>query len=99
MRGLRRAGEFPASPSPVPSGWGSLSSTRRNAMMTRWIQNPALLGLGVVATLVAAIVGCGGQATDSSDAVVVPDSSAVGSAPATKTGATPAAGAPAAATP
>jgi len=67
-------------------------------MMTRWIQKPAFLGLGVVATLVAAIVGCGGQATDSSDAVVVPDST-VSSPPAPKTGATPAAGAPAAATP
>jgi len=58
-----------------------------------------MLGLGLGATLVAAIVGCGGQATDSSDAVVVPDSTAVSSAPAPKTGAAPAAGAPAAAAP
>jgi plastocyanin len=64
-------------------------------MMTRWIRKPAMLGLGVGATLAAAIVGCGGSATDTSDAVVVPDSSAVSSAPASKAGApAPAAAAP-----
>jgi plastocyanin len=65
-------------------------------MMTRWIRKPAMLGLSVGATLVAAIVGCGGQATDSSDAVVVPDSTAVSSAPAPKAGGAPTAAAPAA---
>jgi hypothetical protein len=63
-------------------------------MMTRWIRKPAMLGLGAGATLVAAIVGCGGQATDSSDAVVVPDSTAVSSAPAPKAGGVPAASTP-----
>src|SRR3954454_22898290 len=69
-------------------------------MMTRWIRKPAMLGLGLGATLVAAIVGCGGQATDSSDAVVVPDGTVVNSAPAPNAGGTaPAAGAPATAAP
>ena len=45
-------------------------------MMTNWIRKPATLGLSLGATLMAAVFGCGGQATDSSDAVVVPDSTA-----------------------
>jgi hypothetical protein len=44
-------------------------------MMTSWIRKPATLGLSLGATLIVAVFGCGGQATDSSDAVVVPDSS------------------------
>jgi plastocyanin len=66
--------------------------------MTRWIRKPAMLALGAGATLVAAIVGCGGQATDSSDAVVVPDST-VSSAPAPAAGGAPAAPAPTATAP
>jgi plastocyanin len=62
-------------------------------MMTSWIRKPALLGLSLSATLALGFFGCGGQATDSSDAVVVPDST-VTSAPAAK----PAAGGPAAKT-
>jgi hypothetical protein len=60
-------------------------------MMKIWTRKPASLGLGVAATLVAAVVGCGGQGTETSDAVVVPDSTAVNSAPAAKSSA-PAAG-------
>jgi hypothetical protein len=37
------------------------------------IRKTALLGLSLGATLALAVFGCGGQATDSSDAVVVPD--------------------------
>jgi len=53
-------------------------------MMTSWMRKPATLGLSLGATLMAAVFGCGGQATDSSDAVVVP-SSTVSSNPAAKT--------------
>jgi hypothetical protein len=57
-----------------------------------------ILGLGLGSTLMISVLGCGGQATDSSDAVVVPDSTA---SPGTtsNTSATPAPGsrAPAAA--
>ena len=45
-------------------------------MMTCWIRKPAILGLSLAATLATAMVGCGGQATDSGDAVVVPDGTA-----------------------
>ncbi|MFO0891041.1 MAG: hypothetical protein U0790_18090 [Isosphaeraceae bacterium] len=60
-------------------------------MRTSWIRKPALLGLSLGVTLTMAIFGCGGQATDSSDAVVVPDST-VSSAPASKPAAAPAGG-------
>ncbi len=69
-------------------------------MMTTWMRKPATLGLSLGATLMAAVFGCGGQGTESGDAVVVPDSTAKisSAAPAKSTGA-PAAGssAPAAA--
>lgn len=72
-------------------------------MMRTWMRKPATLGLSLSATMLAAVFGCGGQGTESSDAVVVPDATApVGAAPAAKTSAAaPAAGtsAPAAATP
>ncbi len=56
-------------------------------MMTCWIRKPAILGLSLAATLATAMVGCGGQATDSGDAVVVPDGTSVTtSAPSAKTG-------------
>jgi len=59
-------------------------------MMTCWIRKPAILGLSLAATLATAMVGCGGQATDSGDAVVVPDGTAVStSTPSAKTGAPP----------
>ena len=45
-------------------------------MMRTWMRKPATLGLSLGATMMAAVFGCGGQATDSSDAVVVPDSTA-----------------------
>ena len=79
-------------------------------MMTSWMRKPATLGLSLGVTLMASVFGCGGQGTDHSDAVVVPDST-VGSGPAGKTPAaaapgsaapsatTPAASAPAAAAP
>jgi hypothetical protein len=54
-------------------------------MMTTWMRKPATLGLSLSATLLAAVFGCGGQATDTSDAVVVPDSTArVSTAPVAK---------------
>jgi plastocyanin len=43
-------------------------------MMTRWVRTPAILGLCLGSSLMVSVLGCGGQATDSSDAVVVPDS-------------------------
>ena len=58
-------------------------------MMTNWMRKPATLGLSLGATLMAAVFGCGGQATDSSDAVVVPDSTAT-----PRPSAAPAAGTP-----
>jgi hypothetical protein len=69
-------------------------------MLKHSIRKPILIGMATTATLWAAIMGCGGQATDSSDAVVVPDPSAVSSsAPAAKTGGAPAASTPTAAAP
>ena len=67
-------------------------------MKKSWLRKGATLGLSLGATLLVSVFGCGGQATDSSDAVVVPDST-VRTAPAAKSTA-PAAGtaAPTAAT-
>ena len=42
-------------------------------MFTRWIRQPAVLGLSLGATLAAAVAGCGGQPTETGDAVVLPD--------------------------
>ena len=68
-------------------------------MMKSWMRKPATLGLSLGVTLMVSVFGCGGQGTDSSDAVVVPDST-VSSSPAGKTSTTaaPASSAPAAAT-
>ncbi len=44
-------------------------------MFTRWIGRPAVLGLSLGATLAAAVAGCGGQPTETGDAVVLPDPS------------------------
>lgn len=74
-------------------------------MMTNWMRKPATLGLSLGATLMAAVFGCGGQTTDTSDAVVVPDSTATprpSASPATGTptaASTPAAATPSAAAP
>ncbi|MGA2699879.1 MAG: hypothetical protein ABSH35_02110 [Isosphaeraceae bacterium] len=67
-------------------------------MMTSWMRKPATLGLSLGVTLMASVFGCGGQGTDSSDAVVAP--STVSSSPAAKTSAAAAPGssAPSAAT-
>jgi plastocyanin len=67
-------------------------------MMTNWMRKPATLGLCLGATMMASLFGCG-QGTDSSDAVVVPDST-VSSTPAgkTSTAAAPGSSAPSAAT-
>ncbi len=78
-------------------------------MMTSWMRKPATMGLSLGVTLMVSVFGCGGQGNDSSDAVVVPDST-VSSSPTGKTSAaaatgsssssaatTPAANAPAAA--
>jgi hypothetical protein len=69
-------------------------------MMTSWIRKPVTLGLSLAITLMVSVLGCGGQGTDSSDAVVVPDST-VSSSPAAKSSTTPAPGstAPAATAP
>jgi len=67
-------------------------------MMTSWMRKPATLGLSLGVTLMASVFGCGGQGTDSSDAVVAP--STVSSSPAAKTSAeaAPGSSAPSAAT-
>src|SRR5208337_3613201 len=52
-------------------------------MMTSWKRKPATLGLSLGVTLMVSVFGCGGQGTDQSDAVVVPDST-VSSSPASK---------------
>ncbi len=55
-------------------------------MMKSWMRKPATLGLSLGVTVMVSIFGCGGQGTDSSDAVVVPDATvspkAAGKAPA-----------------
>jgi len=68
-------------------------------MMTSWMRKPATLGLSLGVTLMASVFGCGGQGTEQSDGVVVPDST-VSSSPAAKTSAAAAPGssAPSAAT-
>jgi len=57
-------------------------------MKVFWIHKQMMLGLTVSATLAAALAGCGGAATDSSDAVVAPNPKDV---LASKSGAAPAA--------
>ena len=72
-------------------------------MMMNWMRKPATLGLSLGATLMAAVFGCGGQATDTSDAVVTPDSTVTPRPSAAPKGGAPTAAtttsAPAAATP
>jgi len=72
-------------------------------MFASWIRRPVILGLSLGATLAAAVAGCGGQPTDSSDVnVVVPEpnvkvssrSAASGAAPTTGASAPSAAGTP-----
>ena len=60
-------------------------------MLIQWIRRPALVGLFSIATLAAAVAGCGGQ-SDSSTAVVVPQPSALTTKAPTVAEATPAAG-------
>ncbi len=43
-------------------------------MKTSWMRKPATMGLSLGVSLMVSVFGCGGQGTDSSDAVVVPDS-------------------------
>jgi plastocyanin len=65
-------------------------------MFVCWIRKPAILGLGLSATLAALVAGCGGQPTDSSEInVVVPDPSvnvAAKTSPASSPGAAPSTG-------
>lgn len=66
-------------------------------MMFSWIRKPALLGLGLSATMAAGLAGCGDQTADKDNAVAVPDPTAVvnsrsSTAPSAKSGA-PAGGA------
>ena len=46
-------------------------------MKTLWIQKTAMLGVTLSITLATALAGCGGAATQSSDAVTAPDPTAV----------------------
>ena len=50
-------------------------------MLKSWMPKPAILGLSLGSALMISVLGCGGQATDSSDAVVVPDSTVTTSSP------------------
>jgi plastocyanin len=45
-------------------------------MISSWNRIPALAGLGLAATLVLGVVGCGGKSTESGDAVVVTEPNA-----------------------
>jgi plastocyanin len=67
-------------------------------MMTSWMRKPATLGLSLGVTLMASVFGCGGQGTDSSDAVVVPSSVSSSAAGKTSAAAAPGSSAPSAAT-
>ena len=42
-------------------------------MWTRWLSRSAIVGLGLCSTLAASLAGCGGQPSDSSTAVLVPE--------------------------
>lgn len=66
-------------------------------MTKTWMNKSAFLGMGLSMTLAAAFAGCGGQGTESSDAVVLPEPGAAVSTPSSKPAAAPAAGAPSAA--
>ena len=56
-------------------------------MPFHWIRKPALLGVGLSATLAAGLAGCGDQTAEKDNAVVVPDPKAVASVnPAARTG-------------
>lgn len=62
-------------------------------MLKTWMSKPASLGMSLGAMMMLSVFGCGGGGNESSDAVVVSDSTAkVSSAPEAKTGAAPAAG-------
>src|SRR3954451_11211862 len=53
-----------------------LNLTRRATMISSWNRIPALAGLGLAATLVLGVAGCGGKETESGDAVVVTEPNA-----------------------
>jgi len=42
-------------------------------MRTRWVDRSLIVGLGLCATVAASLAGCGGQPSDSSTAVLVPE--------------------------
>ena len=68
-------------------------------MWIRWIKRSAILGLGVCFCLAAAPIGCGGQPSDSSTAVLVPEPNSLTTKASPAGSAAPATSAPAAATP
>jgi hypothetical protein len=47
-------------------------ATGEKGMFARWICRPVVVGVSLGLTLAAAVAGCGGQPTDSGEAVVVP---------------------------
>src|SRR5262249_17973868 len=82
-----------------PAALYTISNQERSLMPYRWIRKPALLGLGLSATLAAGLAGCGDQTADKDNPLVVPDPNAAAHAksPATSGGGTTKA--PAAASP
>jgi plastocyanin len=55
-------------------------------MQYRWIRKPALLGLGLTATVAAALAGCGGPTADKDNATVVPPPNEVSTSPRASSG-------------
>jgi plastocyanin len=68
-------------------------------MFKSLILKPSSVGLGMSVILAMTLAGCGGQATDSSDAIVIPDTTAVTSPPPTTAAAPADTPAPTAASP
>src|SRR5262249_31093840 len=73
--GVKTSSTTPSPGGPRPSQ--SSSTQERRPMPYRWMRKPALLGLGLTATLAAGLAGCGDQTADKDNAVVVPDPNAV----------------------
>src|ERR1700722_9583213 len=66
-------------------------------MRIHWIKRSAIVGLGVCLSVATGLIGCGGQPSDSSTAVLVPEPNSLTNKAASGGSAAPATSAPAAA--